>query len=384
MSRVLSVDSAGELWGSERALLDLIAALPQGEIAVCCPPRTPLVSVLKDRGVAVFPSFVANLHRKSLGARALAALGVFYACLRARPEVLHINQAGAYRVVAPAAFLLSIPIIAHVRIFDDVDYLARPEIPRARLRGLVAISDAIEHALMAVPGLSGIPRRRIYDAFVGTAPPCAVPRPTRRRIACVGRIVPIKGQDTLVAALANVPVGLKPFECLFLGDGEDAYVRQLKDAVPPPLHDCVRWCGFVDDVPSVLRTCEFLVCPSHQEPLGRVIFEAWDAGLVPIAYAGSGGAAEVVGRAQGGLLYAEDTAEALAAAIGRAFALTAEERSAMVARGREWMARECAIERFGRVFEEVVSSAITAGPRLQAEVTARHARSSSPAQGRRR
>ena len=31
-----------------------------------------------------------------------------------------------------------------------------------------------------------------------------------------------------------------------------------------------------------------LACPSHREPLGRVVFEAWDAGAVPVVFAGAG------------------------------------------------------------------------------------------------
>jgi hypothetical protein len=41
-------------------------------------------------------------------------------------------------------------------------------------------------------------------------------------------------------------------------------------------------------------TCSMPVCPSHMELLGRVIFEAWDVGAVPVAFSGSGGAAEIV------------------------------------------------------------------------------------------
>ena len=61
MIRILIVEPAGGLWGSERALLDLIEAVPHLEIAVCCPPQTRLEAELKKRGVCVLPHFIAGL-----------------------------------------------------------------------------------------------------------------------------------------------------------------------------------------------------------------------------------------------------------------------------------------------------------------------------------
>ena len=101
--RVLIVEPAGELWGSERALLDLIDSAKDLEIAVCCPPSTPLCAELVRRDVRIAPYFVAGLHQKSRWRRAQAALGVIRACMTFRPDVVHLNQSGAYRVALPAA-----------------------------------------------------------------------------------------------------------------------------------------------------------------------------------------------------------------------------------------------------------------------------------------
>jgi len=108
MTRTLIIEPAGGLWGSERALLDLIESAPGLEVAVCCPPRTPLAGELERRGVRVLPWFIERLHQKSRWRRALAAVGVLRACLVFRPDVIHINQSGAWRVTLPARRSLKI------------------------------------------------------------------------------------------------------------------------------------------------------------------------------------------------------------------------------------------------------------------------------------
>src|SRR4051812_7722572 len=109
MIRVLVVESAGNLWGSERALLDLLDYLSDIQKAVCCPPATAINSELTRRNVPVLPYFVYGLHQKTKLSRLRAALGVGRACLEFRPDLIYLNQSGVYRVVAAAALPLGIP-----------------------------------------------------------------------------------------------------------------------------------------------------------------------------------------------------------------------------------------------------------------------------------
>ena len=53
----------------------------------------------------------------------------------------------------------------------------------------------------------------------------------------------------------------------------------------------VRFLGWRDDVAALMRTADFLVCPSRHEPLGNVVIEAWAAGLSVVATASDGPAA---------------------------------------------------------------------------------------------
>lgn len=356
--RILIVEPAGNLWGSERALLDLIDSAPGLKFGVCCPPNSPIILELERRGVEVFPYFLPNLHRKGRWSRLRAAFGVLHAFSRFRPAVIHLNQSGSYRVVQFAARLLRIPIVCHVRIFEDCGYLARVLPDPRLLRGIIAVSVAIETELRRQPQLAAIPIHCLYDAYAATpAPPNRGIR--EPRLACVGRITPLKGQAVLLESLART-TGFPPStECAFVGDGDAAYVSELKKASGTGSVR-VRWLGFLRHVSPLLATASVLVCPSHREPLGRVIFEGWDAGLVPVVFAGAGGAAEIVQAAQGGIIYAEQSPAALGGALLTALALSEREAERLVANGREWMRANCNLEAYGNTISRLFAAALEA------------------------
>lgn len=229
MTRVLVIEGAGNLWGSERALLDLVNGLSTLEVAVCCPPHMPLNRELERLRIRTLPYFVYGLHQKWKWRRLEAAGGVLRACLEFRPDVLYLNQCGCYKVVLPAATVLELPIVTHVRIFEDASYLAKQRPSPRRLRGMIAISSAIETEIRRSQQLDSIHLHRIYDAYV---PSVLVSQDSGRlpnRVVCVGRLVPIKGQDVLVNALCMLRDLNGGMECLFVGDGEQSYVQKLRD-----------------------------------------------------------------------------------------------------------------------------------------------------------
>jgi glycosyltransferase involved in cell wall biosynthesis len=256
---------------------------------------------------------------------------------------------------------LDLPIVAHVRIFEDAAYLARQSPGPCRLRGIIAISSAVEAEIRRFQQLDSIQLYRIYDAYAPAMPVLRNLPPQGRivnRVACVGRLVPVKGQDVLVGALRILKDFEGGFECLFVGDGEGRFVQELKQTtLDGNAASSVRWLGFVGDVFSLLQTCSVLVCPSHSEPLGRVIFEGWDAGALPIVFAGSGGAAEIVAAADGGILYDEQTPQSLAMALRRALELDGERRNELVHNGRMWMSTNCNSEAYGETISTILKNA---------------------------
>ncbi len=121
--------------------------------------------------------------------------------------------------------------MAHVRIFEDAAYLAQlNRAALAHLRAIIAISAAVEAEIRRFETLKKVTLYRIYDSYTPATEDVA-PSPAGRianRIACVGRIVPIKGQDTLVRALHGLANSNDAVECLMVGEGEQRFVDALK------------------------------------------------------------------------------------------------------------------------------------------------------------
>lgn len=342
--KILVLEPSGNLWGSERALLDLLVHIDTAQLAVCCPPGTPLVEKLTAHAIPVFPYLGRDLHNKPRWRRLGSVAGLLRACVEFRPDVIYVNQAGVCRIALTVARILGLPVVSHVRIFEDAAHLAARHRPGGRLRGLIAISGAIRDELARFRSLDGVPVLTIYDAYAPSASPAPAPVADPPRVACVGRIVPIKGQDVFLRAAGQLFASGVHARFLIVGDGDAAYLRELRDLVPATA--AVEWTGFQMDVVTLLQSCAVLVCPSHREPLGRVILEAWDAGALPVVYAGSGGAAEMVRAADGGIVYPEQTPESLAAAIAQALALSPADRARLVENGRAWMRAHCAPRRY--------------------------------------
>lgn len=358
MTRILTVEGSGDLWGSERALLDLIQSIGTENMAVCCPPGRPLIAELARLHIRTLPYYIYKLHEKSRWQRLKSALGVLQACLEFGPDLIYLNQAGVYRVAMLAARLLGLPIVAHVRIFEDAAYLARQRASTRQLRSLIAISSAIENEIRCFPELDIIPVHRVYDAYATTQTDDFPSDRIWNRVACVGRLVPVKGQDILLRALRLMDSSQEMPECLMIGDGDANFLQELQQIVSSTNQVTnIRWLGFQKEVLQLLQTCSVLACPSHREPLGRVIFEAWEGGAVPVVFAGSGGAAEIVAASQGGLIYQKQDAECIAATLHRALHLEPEHRKTLLQNGRSWISQNCSPKRYGDTLSTIFSDA---------------------------
>jgi glycosyltransferase involved in cell wall biosynthesis len=319
----------------------------------------PLKGELEKRKIRTLAYYVYGLHKKSRLYRLQAAVGVLRACVEFRPEVIYLNQCGSYKVTLPAATIFNLPIVAHIRIFEDAAYLAMQNPSPHRLRGIIAISSAVEKEIRRFRQLDPIQLHRVYDGYASAVrvPSNGREGTGRNRIACVGRLVPVKGQDVLINALCLLKNFEIKGECIFVGDGDEGFVHDLRRmAASGDSPFVTQWVGFVSDVLSLLATCSVLVCPSHHEPLGRVILEAWDAGVVPVVFAGSGGAAEIVAAADGGILYDEQKPSSLARALRQALELDPESRERFVNNGRSWTRRNCDPGAYGRLVSGILSN----------------------------
>jgi hypothetical protein len=152
----------------------------------------PLNRELDKLGVRKLPYFIHGLHQKSRWCRLQAAAAVFRACLEFRPDVIYLNQCVSYKVTLPAATAFNLPIVAHIRIFEDASYLAKQHPSPRRLRGVIAISSSVESEIRRFRELDAIQLHRIYDAYLPAVRVIQDSERVTNRVACVGERPPAK------------------------------------------------------------------------------------------------------------------------------------------------------------------------------------------------
>ncbi len=133
-----------------------------------------------------------------------------------------------------------------------------------------------------------------------------------RYIVSVGRLIPIKGFDLLIAAFARAAIPAD-FRLVILGDGpQRASLQAQIDA--GGMRDRILLAGFRDPVAPWLRRAQGFVLATHGEGFGLVVLEALLAGL-PVAAARVPGVVEVMDDGRMGRLFDAGDLSAVTRAI---------------------------------------------------------------------
>lgn len=188
----------------------------------------------------------------------------------------------------------------------------------------------------------GVPPERCHiipngiDVTAFTARTALRPAATPRRVVCVGRLTPQKGQDVLLAALPRVIATAGPVRLTLVGEGPDrARLRALVQEAG--LGEAVEFAGALDDVRPALEEADLFVLPSRFEGHALALLEAMAAGRPIVATAVPGNTEAIRPDTDGVLVPPEDFA-ALAAAMSSL--LRDRGRAARLAASAQARARE--------------------------------------------
>lgn len=156
-------------------------------------------------------------------------------------------------------------------------------------------------------------------AFIRQFQMCCLPNQDKLRIVFASLVLPYKGPQTLIEALAILNYAGIEFECSIAGDAPNKdFLNHLKDvAQSRGFESKVRFMGYLPrtELIELFATNNVLVFPSvWEEPFGRSQVEAMAAGLTLIT-SGTGGAAEIVEPGVSGLTFPAGNAFALAEAL---------------------------------------------------------------------
>jgi glycosyltransferase involved in cell wall biosynthesis len=134
-------------------------------------------------------------------------------------------------------------------------------------------------------------------------------------IGLVGRIDPAKGQATFIRAAAGLVQALgEKHDLLFLIVGQETigseagHLAELQELVAQfHLEESVRFSGYEENIPEVMRALDIMVMPSREEAFGLVAIEAM-AMECPVIISNRGSAREIVGDDEFGLTVRPDDA----------------------------------------------------------------------------
>jgi glycosyltransferase involved in cell wall biosynthesis len=217
-----------------------------------------------------------------------------------------------------------------------------------RAAALVAVGGAVEKELLALPGVARARVHRIPSGFAPRPPLDPLQRDELRRrhapllrgggarLLTVGRLVPNKGVDRLLAMLPRVLAARPDVRLLVVGDGPartelEAQARGLGVA------EHVEFLGERDDVFDLLALVDLFVTGTRYEGLGLAAAEALGQG-VPVVGFRVAGVEEVVTDGSDGRLVPDGDVAAFADATLELLA-DPKRREAFGAAGRRSAAR---------------------------------------------
>lgn len=205
--------------------------------------------------------------------------------------------------------------------------LIRPKIVQAlnRAAGVIAVSEALKTRMVEL-GISpekiavirnGIDREVFYPRDRDDARRRLGLDPEDRILLCVAALVPVKGIDRLIAAMALLKAAEPESRLKLLVIGEGSERRALESQIATlNLQDCIRLLGAKpqNELADWYSAADLFCLASHREGHPNVVVEALACGL-PVVAANVGGVAELVSSQMYGRLISQPNAENFAAEI---------------------------------------------------------------------
>ena len=363
--KVLSVDLE-TAWrgGQNQALLILKGLRARGHAAELVAAKgSALGERARESGV--------NVHFVSRGLfRVPAALKIREVVRGGGFDLVHANEAHAVSAVWLARAHKHIPFLISRRVGYPI---GKSHASRARYQAATHII-ANSNWVAEQAGNSGAPRDKVTVVYEGAEiPPLftdAERSAARSRwgisgdaplLGCVGVLLPDKGQEWLIRALAELRNDFPTAKLLLAGDGPcrpklESLAQELE------LGDAVLFPGFVKDVEGVYAALDLFLLPSFFEALNNSLLAAMAYEIPSIAF-NKGALGEIIENEKSGLLVSgPDVAE-----ICNAASRILQNRDFAASLGKEGRKRveqnfsaEQMVDGMIRVYAEVLRSKVRA------------------------
>lgn len=222
--------------------------------------------------------------------------------------------------------------------------------------------------LLAVPNGIRLERFEATDAARRAALAAELGWPADSRIiGTVGRLQPVKNQQALLRAFAQLRTRLPQAVLAIVGDGSlRAQLEELAGELA--LGDAVRFLGDRSDVPHLLTGMDVFTLPSLSEGYSIALLEACAAAL-PIVATDVGGNREIVRDGRNGRLVAAGDPAGLADALLAVLASPAEA-ARMGQAGRDWVLAEGSFRTMALRYERLYAGQSVGAAELAASTEA--------------
>jgi len=318
--KILHVETGRHYLGGPQQVIYLINALRERghDNTLVCPPDSGINNVARQAGIRVQNLFCAG----DLDLPFAYRLTQYFK--EALPDIVHCHsRRGADILGGLAASFADIPTVVSRRV-DNTEMRLMAALRYRPFKKVIAISDAVANVLLD----RGVEAERlitIRDAVDVSAfdkqPDCDAFRQEFSLdaddfvIAAAGQLIPRKGHQYLLQAVAELRDRYKQVRLIVFGDG---YLNnQLRaQAASLQLGDIVQFAGFRDDLDTYLACFDLFAHPALAEGLGVAALKAAAAG-VPVVGFEAGGMVEAVAHESTGLLVAAEDTGALANTIAR-------------------------------------------------------------------
>ncbi|KAA6223012.1 glycosyltransferase family 1 protein [Streptomyces albofaciens JCM 4342] len=291
------------------------------EVSVLAPAddETPLPPYVVSAGRAVPVRYNGSVARLNFGFLSAARVrrwlhdGAF--------DVIHIHEPGTPSVGLLACWAAQGPIVAtfhtsnpRSRVMIAAYPILQPALEKISAR--IAVSEYARRTLVEHLGGDAvvIPNGVDVDFFARAEPK---PEWQGRTIGFIGRIdEPRKGLPVLMRALPAILAAVPDARLLVAGRGDE---EEAVAELPAELRSRVEFLGMVsdEDKARLLRSVDLYVAPNTGgESFGIILVEAMSAGA-PVLASDLDAFAQVLDQGEAGELFANESAEALAAAAVR-------------------------------------------------------------------
>lgn len=347
--RILFLDQYSELGGAQQTLLETVDAVLQAgwDPRVLVPGSGPLLEALRLRHVPI-REIPCGPYRS--GSKSIADSLRFATDLRRQVGIVRDEIAGANidliyvngpRLLAAAALAVrgQAPLVFHVhnhlrgaarRLTHWIIHSAKTTVAGCSNSVLAPFRDgAADRSFHVIPnGVGDAGYRERYFDFE-----------RRVRIGMIGRIAPEKGQMEFVNAAALLKDEFPQARFVICGApvfqaGDDYFQAARRRARGLP----VEFVGWQENISSILGELDLLAVPSLEEGMGRVVLEAFSAGVPVVAFP-AGGIPEAVIDGVTGFLTLQFSSAALAERIREVLAMNPESVRQVIRNARKAWAR---------------------------------------------